>query len=245
MQFRSVGIIVLGSAAILLAGEFWQDKQPSEWTDKDVQRLETKSPWAKEASASFERGQMGGGRMGMPGGMGGGMGRGGRGMGGSRGGMGRGGPAGSSAPKMIVRWESAAPLRDAAARGTPSDQAKKVAEWARQYYVVSVTGMMMMRGRGQDQQPPQSDDASRIERMQERLKEETALKLAGSGGTIAPERIEVLDTPEGREIAFLFPRSEAVNLDDREVDFETAMGPRQIKTKFTLKDMVYHGKLEL
>lgn len=246
MQFRSVGIIVLSSAAILLAGEFWQDKQPSDWTDKDVQRLETKSPWAKEASVSLERGLMDGVRMGggMPGGMGGGMGRGGRGMGGSRGGTGRAGQGGASAPKMTVRWDSAAPLRDAAARGTLSEQAKKVAEWAKEYYVVTITGMTMMRGRGRDQQQSEPD-ASQAEQMQERLKEETALKLTGSGGTIAPERVEVLDAGEGREVVFLFPRSEAVSMDDKEVDFETAMGPRQIKVKFTLKDMIYHGKLEL
>src|SRR5262252_7196307 len=93
--------IVLRAAAAGAAGwtrlyafssDFWDKKPPSEWSVEEVQKLKTKSPWAKEVSAQMQSspeggGGMGGGRAG--GGMGipgiGGMG------GGRRGGMGGGG----------------------------------------------------------------------------------------------------------------------------------------------------------
>lgn len=245
MLLRTAGVIALISgSAILLAGEFWQDKQPSDWTDKDIQRLVTKSPWAKEASLSSNPDRMAG--MGRRGGMGGGGGR----MGGGMGGPGMGGPRGEgrsgsrSAPQLTVRWDSAAPVREAAAKGQPDAQAKKVAEWAREFYVVTITGMPMMQGRGRGEGQPESD-SDRVAHAEDRLKDVTVLKLKGSGGSIAPARVEVTGAAGGRVIALLFPRSETISLDDKEVDFETLMGPREVKLKFTLKDMVYRGKLEL
>jgi hypothetical protein len=66
--------LVFTMPALLFAGEFWQDKKPSDWSEKDVKRLLTKSPWAKEGTVEFNMERMGG----MPGGggppMGGGMG---------------------------------------------------------------------------------------------------------------------------------------------------------------------------
>jgi hypothetical protein len=251
MLLRTAAVVALISgSATLLAGEFWQDKQPSDWTDKDIQRLVTKSPWAKEASLSSNPDRMAG--MGRRGGMGGrgsmggpGMGRPGMGEGGMRGPRGEERSRGSrSAPQLTVRWDSAAPLRQAAAKGQPDAQAKKVAEWAPEFYVVTLTGMPMRLGRGRGEEPPESD-SGRVARIEDRLKEVTLLKLKGSSGSIAPARVEVTDAPGGRVIALLFPRSETISLDDKEVDLETAMGPREVKVKFTLKDMVYRGKLEL
>jgi hypothetical protein len=46
-------------------------------------------------------------------------------------------------------------------------------------------------------------------------------------------------------VYFLFPRSEAITLEDKEVEFETKLGPMEIKRKFKLQDMVFGGKLEL
>jgi hypothetical protein len=245
MLVRTAAVIALISgSAFLLAGEFWQDKQPSDWTDKDIQRLVSKSPWAKEASLSSNPDRMAG--MGRRGGMGGGGGR----MGGGMGGPGMGGARGEgrsgsrSAPQLTVRWDSAAPLREAAAKGQPDAQAKKVAEWAREFYVVTITGMPMMQGRGRGEGQPESG-SDRVAHVEDRLKDVTVLKLKGSGGSIAPARVEVTDAAGGRVIALLFPRSERISLDDKEVDFETLMGPREVKVKFTLKDMVYRGKLEL
>ena len=62
---------------------------------------------------------------------------------------------------------------------------------------------------------------------------------------IQPERIETIQVPDGRVTAFLFPRGTVLSKDDKEVVFETARGPMEIKAKFNLAEMDYKGKLEL
>jgi hypothetical protein len=255
VSLRTAGIIALISgSAILLAGDFWQEKQPSDWTDKEVQKLQTKSPWAKDVvlpSAGGGAGQTGSPDLSAPI-MGssptaGGLPRMSQAEAGAdldRGAMGR--PAGREGAgganfalgKVVVRWESAAPLRDAATRSGSAKNAKKVAEWVQGFYVVTVSGLPS--GRSGAGVGMAGADSERTDRM----KAATALKIKGKGA-LPPARIETSATPEGRSISFLFPRAAALSLDDKEVVFETVVGPSQIKVKFSLKDMLYHGKLEL
>ena len=42
---------------------------------------------------------------------------------------------------------------------------------------------------------------------------------------------------------FYFSRLDDISMDDKQVSFSTKLGPMEIKTKFILKDMLYHGKL--
>ena len=279
MRTRNAVIAVAVSAPLLMWGaDFWQQKEPSEWTAKEMTRLLTKSPWAKDAGTNFNpdrmRGMGGGGGMGGPGGgmgRGGGMGGpgggmggpggmgGGGGMGGAGGGMGGGGGMGrgggmgapeggggggdESAPKMTVRWASAAPVREAANR-SEDPAAKQVAEWSEKYYVITVSGGRRMgmgqRNGGGDWQP----DPERMKAMQERMRQATSLQAKGKDA-IQPERIEMIQVPDGRVTAFLFPRGTVLSKDDKEVVFETARGPMEIKAKFNLAEMDYKGKLEL
>jgi hypothetical protein len=107
MITRRRAILGIGLGSSLAAwgfapGEFWDDKQPSEWSEKEVQRMLTKSPWAKEAGLEVTGG------------------RGGRGMGGP-GGRGPGGPGWPFGMQPTVRWDSAAPLRSAAKVKLPID----------------------------------------------------------------------------------------------------------------------------
>jgi hypothetical protein len=44
---------------------------------------------------------------------------------------------------------------------------------------------------------------------------------------------------------FRFPKSDAISMDDKEVKFVCKMGPIQVERKFTLKEMMFNGKLEL
>src|SRR5216683_3219432 len=122
--------------------EFWETKLSSEWSSEEVDRMLTKSPWAKEAVVSYNSGpggfgggdSTGGPRRGNGGGIGdggiggGGIGGGIPGVGGiggpRRGGVdqgGRGGgwprgddPRGSSRQQFhgTVRWESARPVQE-------------------------------------------------------------------------------------------------------------------------------------
>src|SRR5579864_4449697 len=58
------------------AKEFWETKPSSEWTSEEVDRMLTKSPWAKEAVVSYNEGRGdfgdGGNSTGWPRGQGGG-----------------------------------------------------------------------------------------------------------------------------------------------------------------------------
>src|SRR4051794_12160990 len=126
--------LLFSSGLAFASDDFWKSSKASEWSSKDVQRLLTHSPWAKEVTLDMHTGSsgdMGGASRGRGGRGGGGMNAGGGGgadgqmgsEGGSMaGGGGRGGRGGSggmsgegggreSRPeiKAIVRWESARP----------------------------------------------------------------------------------------------------------------------------------------
>ena len=47
---------------------------------------------------------------------------------------------------MTVRWESAEPVREAAAK-TESSSAKQVADWSKDFYVITVSGSPMTGSR--------------------------------------------------------------------------------------------------
>jgi hypothetical protein len=150
-------LLAAALAAALYAADPWKEKPASEWSDKDVQRVLSSSPWSKQVTAEFDFARMtpSGGRADRGGRGGGGWsGRGAGGGGGSMGGPGGGGggwggygggPGGAvdreqpPAPRFNVRWESAAPMREALVR-TEAPYAKDLEQWAAQYYVISVSG---------------------------------------------------------------------------------------------------------
>lgn len=255
MSLRTIICCALLPSATLMAGDFWLDKQPAQWTDKEINKLRTNSPWAHDASVEFNLGRMGGmesgsgeGR-GRGGGMGpgGGMGSGG-GMGPGGGGpppdMGSGGPGGGMGnPKLIVRWESGPPLLEAAGRDQNGEATQKIAGWAREFYVVSVSGLSGPNGRRGG--GPANDGTGRPGQMgPPGMKEGTSLKRKGKE-SIIPARVESIQTEKGATIVFLFPRADAIDGDDKEVTFETGLGPLGVKCKFVLKDMRYKGSLAL
>ncbi len=69
----------------------------------------------------------------------------------------------------------------------------------------------------------------------------TSLKTKGKQ-SVAPAKVEILQTESGMMTLFLFPRTQAIGPEDKEVTFETSMGPMAIKAKFVLKDMSYEGQ---
>jgi len=147
-----------------------------------------------------------------------------------------------------------------------------VAEWSKEFYVVSVSGMRAMgggagsMGGGGDRQPREGggappeggqrrggqqggpgqavDPQQRMAQMRDRMKESTTLKVNGKGA-IPPARIEMLRTSDGQVTVFLFPRVNSMQVADKELLFETAMGPMEVKAKFALREMAVKGKLEL
>jgi hypothetical protein len=136
-----------------------------------------------------------------------------------------------------VRWESAQPLRDVPSREQIARQPENLEELSREFYVITAFNLPIV-GRGQ-----QSDNIP-VDQIQARLQQVTSLQRKGKE-PIVPARVEILPATEGPVIAFLFPRSENIVLEDKEVTFESAPGPFDVKTKFKLKDMVYQGQLAL
>ena len=241
-------------AGTLLAADFWQNKKPSEWTEKEARKIIENSPWVKEVQpgmdmAALKKGRGGsggeaengnsGGRRGG-GGMGGGGAMGGPGgaMGGGGGPMstGGGGGGGMQMPRVKVSFETALPVAEAKARMEIQDAFKGVRE---EFVVISVSGMRMMGGGRDDAAKDRKQD------MQDRLLQMTTIKLQDDK-VYQPADVKMQQTVNGPVILFSFHRRELLlGPDDKQLLFKTSMGPMQIEVKFNLKEMVYEKQLSL
>jgi hypothetical protein len=246
--------LFFAGALWIYAADFWQSKPYTEWNEKEVQKLLTSSPWAKEVSLAMPAGGgsgsgKGGGRRGGGGGdasgdvpltgpaTGNGGGNAGsnagiREVGGAQGG-------GGSAPVAMVTisWRTALPLREAAAKQkygadtATSPDAKKLVEEEQKYYAVLVSGLPGRMGRSGDE-------------MKAELLKSTTLAVKGKEPIVATD-LQAGGSEQKAAVMFLFPKTAAIDADDKEVEFTTRLGPMVLKTKFKLKEMVFNGKLEL
>lgn len=205
------------------ASEFWEEKDPKDWTDDERKQILTNSPWAREATVKYNAGASGIGMMGM-----GGTGR--------RGGRmtpGQGAPVDNKgdAPlptkyDSLVRWESALPVREARKTKSGDDLAAN--------YIICVAGDLPMLGRASDDETDE-EYAQRLDM----LKQYTMLEK--KGGPIYLMRVGY--SKDGA--LFYFERNDLITVHDGSVTFVTKLGPLDVKCKFGLKEMVYRGKLEL
>ena len=130
--------------------------------------------------------------------------------------------------RATVRWESAAPVMAAYKREIPENWKDK--------YLISVSGLPMMGRRN-----PENPGPSKA--LLTRLKDATELQRKGKDPIGASD---VVMAEDGMRVVYVFLRgSQPIEAADKEVVFSTKIGPIAIKTKFTLKDMVYDGKLAL
>jgi len=233
-------------AISLWAADFWQSKPYTEWSDKEVQKLLSNSPWSKEVVVSLGGGSGGGsGKGSRKGGGGGGggdagfdgpaMGSGGGGAGG-RGvqEVGGGAPSGGTPTmNLVVSWRTALPLRQAIAKqkhpddAATSREAKKLIEEPQKWYIIVVSGLPARMGRGGPE-------------LKEMLMKNTSLSIKGKE-PIVPEDLQ----SGGTSAIFLFPKTVTIDMDDKEVEFSTKLGQNVVKAKFKLKDMTFNGKLDL
>jgi len=172
-----IGIAGSACAVMLFAADFWKTKDSKVWTDEEVSKILSDSPWAKaktvqpqQSQAARRGGGMGrrggfgfpgggypGGGGGYPGGGGGYPGGGGGYPGGGGGGYPQGGgntgsnsdPAQNEPMNLTIRWASAAPIQDALMRqgASASDELKAVAASTEKYYVITVLGLRLPRPR--------------------------------------------------------------------------------------------------
>jgi hypothetical protein len=256
------GVLTLAGACLapwenLYAREFWDKKDPSQWSGEEIDQLTTKSPWAKSVTAQYVpgsnnggygQGQGGGGYPRNGGGMGGG-GLGIPGMGRRGGGMGRPGGGGypqSSNYKGTVRWESAQPILDALKTPLPEAFGK--------HYVIGVRDIPLVEDRPRlernpddtDQDSPKlstpDSDPSTSKRTLDNLKQMTILQPKGRESAQAGVVQQM--TPGGTYFLFGFSKEFLdFGKKDHEVTFSTQLGKLIVKAKFDPAEMLYHGTL--
>ena len=227
----SIAIVWLAACAVL-AADFWDEKEFTDWSDRDVQRMMTNSPWAKRITVVFPRPPRTAinDRTPVAGGIGGrgGGGRGGRGFGGADGF----GPTRQS--RLIVQWRSALPMRQAIVRGRMGEGGaldpagrQLLAQRPTGYFIV-VAGLPRPFAR---LDPAALTAGARLERPGKR--------------PIVPDQAAAQPEGNGAVIVYLFPRDDAITLADEEVEFVTEIAEARIERTFELEDMVFNGRLEL
>ena len=112
----------------------------------------------------------------------------------------------------------------------PDDQ--QLLDKEEQFYTVSIVGL------------PQQFAALR--QMKDAVQASTMLKRKNQE-PIAPADIGFFrESEQTMQIVYQFPKTDAITLDDKEVEFITKLGPdNDIKKKFKLKDMIFDGQLAL
>jgi hypothetical protein len=235
------GAAAAGNASRLFAAsDFWNKKDPKDWTNDEIDRLTSNSPWAKPVSAqmpsndgsvtnpgSTQGGSPGGGRrigLGVPGlgipGIGGGY------PGGGGGYPGGGRSTGAYQVRGTVLWESAPPVTDAIKPVFPEEFAD--------HHVIALVGFPF---------PPRNDNRD----------EEDALDALKADTYVRPERGDsvqpgLVKRPVSSSIngSILFGFSKdlvKIGAEDKEILFTTRLGRSQIQARFAPKEMLYRGKL--
>jgi hypothetical protein len=217
----------------LVAADFWQSKPSTEWTDKELQKMVTNSPWARSLTVSMPA--AGAGDAGAPPPLS--EGRGGRGGGGV---PVDGVPAGTGglAPTLFARWQSALPVKQAfvrlkfGAQAANSPEARLLLGREEPDYVIVVSGPLRSLLRG--------DSAA----LKKAIMDTSSLSAKGKDA-VMPSDIQIALNQVSNDMVFHFPRSAGFTVDDKEVEFSTKFGNLTLKFKFKPKEMVFNGKLEM
>jgi hypothetical protein len=247
-MLRKLPLLLFLLALSVWAADFWTAKPFTAWSDKEVQKMLEDSPWSAQVmvggsvSMSSPTVGSGGGRGGRGGGGGGDAGGGGdsagAGAGGDAGAGGSGGGGGSRGATITLVWQSALPVKQALARrqygaeaGTSPD-AKARLERAEEFYMLTMIGIpASMRG------ATANDKKAAL----------LALTTVTAPGKPAIHATD-MQVSSGRGpsiLVFLFPKTSAFTVDDKEVEFATKFDKTSVKRKFKLKAMVFNGKLEM
>ena len=222
------------ASASLGAVEFWEAKEFTAWSDQEVGRMLTDSPWSRRVVIITPDLSLASRVGGLNGGLLGNSGRFGRSGGGGVGGDGAGNLGGGSflaSPQrtsLVVRWASARPVKQALARhGATREDFERVEE-PESFYRFAVVGI-----------PFNLDVGSFSD-----LQYQTILKPKHRAA-IAAERVTFADEAGLLTIEFSFPRADEITLEDDEVEFRTRLITSDLRAKFKLKGLVVAGQLTL
>jgi hypothetical protein len=231
------------------AADAWESKPFEDWTSKDLQKVVNGSPWARQTTAFLSGGasqrdrsgigdssnDIPGGRASRGAGSAGGADR----LGASPADFDTTGQSAATAVPVVIRWQSALPLRQAQMRArygkeaATAPEAQKFLAQEPMLYVLVISGLqgsVVSGGAG--------DEAKR------NIMENTRLTPKGK---TALRPVVVDFAPNGTTVDVLigFPKTTPLALEDQEAELSSQIGPAQVSYKFKLKDMVLHGKLEL
>jgi hypothetical protein len=232
--------------ALRAAGkEFWDSKDPANWSNDEKQILLGRSPWAREGFVRVEEGKTrrtspGYGDNGRPGGD----------MPDARPGVPPGGvrsvPIGEAPPpipnadpghpvqfRLLARWESAKPVRLA---GGP-----EVPELTGRFYVIRLRGLPLMPLKAK----PGEVTPNPNERMLQMIKEGSRLERKDKPG-IPCAHLFTGSGDAATEVLLFFPRgADPITVADKLVTLESRFALFHLSVKFPLKDMIYKGELAL
>jgi hypothetical protein len=231
-------VVFLAVLAVGGAADFWLSKDYLEWSKEEAIEILTDSPWACAAEVAGPPGA--GGNIGSASGA--------DSVGGYRDALG-GGPRGrprtggtrgdQPAMRLQLRWASALPVRQAMARHqfgdevATSDRARQMIENAPDRYILEIAPVPSAMIGG---------DA-------EGLKSITTLRIKGHK-PIPPVAVQSREIQQGRmQIYLLFPKAAEgghdITPEDKNIEIRLKFDTAVCAKKFKLKDMVYHGKLEI
>lgn len=217
------------TATGVVAADFWVEKDFTTWSDKEVEKMMTDSPWAKQVRIIVSGGLAEGeGPQLIPQGTG----------------VTGGQPSRATQfdriqrAEVTVTWASSVPIKQATVRqmigldAPMSAAGQQVLDRPEPAYVVIVTDLptafSWLAGTG------------------DVLKSETALLRKGKA-PIAPVDVRLFNSAQTQSLTLVmqFPRTDPITLDDKDVEVVTKLGVDEIKKKFKLSDMVFAGELAL
>ena len=223
---------LLAFAAVALraadADPSWKTKPISEWAAQDANELLTDSPWARKVTLEQVRDLSGserrdGGDWNASGGRG--VGLAGTGIFGSYEEVlaTRNAHAQPDLGKVVVRWESALPVRAAKAQAGETESPA----WAGDYYAISVNNV-----------PPPA-------RLNQSILKQIASLQRDKKKDMKPVRVLVIHSGKGLlNVVYLFPRSVEITRKDPEIRFTAQIGRLFVSQFFFPEEMQFQGQPE-
>jgi hypothetical protein len=211
------GAGVCGAKLYAANSDFWNKKDPSAWTQDEIQLLLTKSPWAKEGTAIPKPGARDVTNAGNGVGINGiGIGTGGK--------QERQETGNTTAPPPIegvVVWESAQPILDARKKPLPKE--------FKDHYTLSVSGVPWLR---------------QVDKLFDQLRQFTTLQ-PNDQPPVQPGAVQKVGGYANSVLLGFSKDVLELGPNEKSIHFTSEVGDIILKAKFDVKEMRYRGRLSL